>query len=193
MNTTQLLEHFDSLLAAPGAVPRLRRFILDLAVRGKLVEQDAKDEPAAKLLKRMQSERATLAKAGKIKTAKTPATFIGDSPPTKLPRNWSWIPFGETVNTHRGGGTPSKANSTYWDGSILWASVKDVGKSKYLDNTIDRISEAGLVDSSSNLIEPGNLIVVTRMGLGKVSINRVPVAINQDLRALSLSSWWVQT
>ena len=57
MNTTQLLEHFDSLLAAPGAVPRLRRFILDLAVRGKLVEQDAKDEPAAKLLKRMQSER----------------------------------------------------------------------------------------------------------------------------------------
>src|SRR6266481_7061627 len=49
-------------------------------------------------------------------------------------------------------------------------------------------TEAGLSDSSSNLIPPGNLIVVTRMGLGKVSINRVPIAINQDLRALCLSS-----
>ena len=68
-----------------------------------------------------------------------------------------------------------------------WASVKDVGKSKYLDETIDRITESGLENSSSNLIEPGNLLVVTRMGLGKVSINQVSVAINQDLRALILS------
>ena len=98
------------------------------------------------------------------------------------------MPLGETVNHHVGGGTPSKNNSTYWDGDIRWASVKDVGKGKYVDDTIDRISEAGLADSSSNLIQPGNLVVVTRMGLGKVSINRVPMAINQDLRALSLSS-----
>jgi type I restriction enzyme S subunit len=44
MNATQLLAHFDSLAEAPGAVPRLRRFILDLAVRGKLVAQDAELE-----------------------------------------------------------------------------------------------------------------------------------------------------
>lgn len=36
MNATQLLAHFDRLSEAPGAVPRLRRFILDLAARGKL-------------------------------------------------------------------------------------------------------------------------------------------------------------
>lgn len=36
MNATQLLAHFDRLSEAPGAVPRLRRFILDLAVRGQL-------------------------------------------------------------------------------------------------------------------------------------------------------------
>ncbi len=188
MNATQLLAHFDRLAEAPNAVQRLRRFILDLAVRGKLVEQAAKDESAVELLKRIQVERARLVKAGKLKVAKVPATILGNLPKNKLPRNWSWVPFGATVDTHLGGGTPSKANSTYWNGGILWASVKDVGKSKYLDNTIDRISEAGLADSSSNLIKPGNLIVVTRMGLGKVSINRVPVAINQDLRALSLSS-----
>ena len=188
MNATQLLAHFDRLAEAPDAVPRLRRFILDLAVRGKLVEQDVADEPADKLRERIQAERAKLLKAGTLKAEKAPATILGELPSNKLPPKWSWVPFGATINTHLGGGTPSKANSTYWDGDILWASVKDVGKSKYLDSTIDRITAAGLADSSSNLIEPGNLIVVTRMGLGKVSINRVPVAINQDLRALSLSS-----
>ncbi len=42
-----LLQHFDLISDAPDAIPRLRRFILDLAVRGKLVEQDSRDEPGA--------------------------------------------------------------------------------------------------------------------------------------------------
>ena len=58
MNATQLLAHFDRMAEAPGAVPRLRRFILDLAVRGKLVAQDVGDEPAAGLLKRIEAEIA---------------------------------------------------------------------------------------------------------------------------------------
>ena len=53
-----LLAHFDRLAEAPDAVPRLRRFILDLAVRGKLVEQNPDDEPASELLKRIKSRQA---------------------------------------------------------------------------------------------------------------------------------------
>ena len=60
MNPTRLLQHFDRISEAPDAIPRLRRFILDLAVRGKLVEQDPNDEPAAKLLKRIQAEKERL-------------------------------------------------------------------------------------------------------------------------------------
>lgn len=41
MNADQLLELYDRVADAPDAIPRLRRFVLDLAVRGKLVEQDA--------------------------------------------------------------------------------------------------------------------------------------------------------
>ena len=52
-----VLEHFDQISEAPDAIPRLRRFILDLAVRGKLVEQDPNDEPAAELLKRIEKEK----------------------------------------------------------------------------------------------------------------------------------------
>ena len=185
MNAEHLLTHFDRIADTPDAIPRLRRFILDLAVRGKLVPQDPNDEPASELLKRIAAEKARLVKAGVIRK---PKSFeIKTDSPYELPTNWSLVPLGEIIVKHLGGGTPSKNNSDYWNGAVPWASVKDVGKSKYLDETIDRITEAGLENSSSNLIEPGNLLVVTRMGLGKVSINRVSVAINQDLRALILS------
>ena len=186
MNAEQLLQHFERISEAPDAIKRLRRFILDLAVRGKLVEQEPSEEPAAELLKRIAAEKARLVKAGEIKAVKPYERR--DSSNLKLPDGWLMVSLAEIVNRHLGGGTPSKSNLKYWDGPLLWASVKDVGKSKYLATTIDRITVEGLENSSSNLITPGNLLVVTRMGLGKVSINTVPVAINQDLRALFMSS-----
>jgi len=67
MNADLLLKHFDRMSDAPDAVPRLRRFILDLAVRGKLVEQDPKDEPAAALVEQIQAHRANLLKTGELK------------------------------------------------------------------------------------------------------------------------------
>jgi len=57
MNAKRLLAHYNRIADAPDAVARLRRFILDLAVRGKLVPQDPKDEPASVLLERIQAER----------------------------------------------------------------------------------------------------------------------------------------
>lgn len=188
MSPKRLLEYFEQISEVPDAVQRLRKFILDLAVRGKLVEQDPKDEPASELLMRIADEKRRLTKAGTIKEPKTlsPADF--KEIPYAVPVNWCWSRLGESIKHHLGGGTPSKNRADYWDGDIFWASVKDIGKTKYVDQTIDRITKAGLEDSSSNLIPPGNLIVVTRMGLGKISINRVPMAINQDLRALFLSS-----
>lgn len=67
MNAALLLNYFERIIDAPDAVPRLRQFILDLAVRGKLVEQVPRDEPASELLKRIQAEKTRLAKEGQIK------------------------------------------------------------------------------------------------------------------------------
>ena len=184
MNSPRLFRHFDQISESPGAISRLKRFVLELAVRGKLVQHDQEDEPAAELLRRIRVDRDRLTKSGAIKRQKSLVEIDSSKSPYALPANWTWTPLGETVNSHYGGGTPSKSNSRYWSGDILWASVKDVGHAKYLDETIDRITAAGLAESSSNLIPPGSLIIVTRMGLGKVSINRVPIAIHKDLRAV---------
>ena len=62
MNADRLLAHYERIADAPDTVPRLRRFVLDLAVRGKLVDQDPNEEPAAELLKRIAKEKARLVK-----------------------------------------------------------------------------------------------------------------------------------
>ena len=62
MNAKRLLAHFDRVADAPDAVPHLRRFVLDLAMRGRLVEQDPADEPASELLKRIATEKGRLVK-----------------------------------------------------------------------------------------------------------------------------------
>ena len=89
MKPTQLLDHFDRISEAPDAIPRLRRFILDLAVRGKLVEQDLRDEPASELLKRIQAEKARLMKIGQIKNEDELPPVNEDELPFEVPSNWS--------------------------------------------------------------------------------------------------------
>jgi len=90
MNPAQLLEQFDRLADAPDAIPRLRRFILDLAVRGKLVLQDPNDESAAELVKRIQAEKARLINGGIARKEKPFPKLPEDYTPFCLPTNWRW-------------------------------------------------------------------------------------------------------
>ena len=95
MNPAQLLTHFDRLAEAPDAIPRLRRFILDLAVRGKLVEQDPSDEPASELLKRIRAGKARLVKEGDARKEKALPALVEESLPFPIPGSWRWSQLAE--------------------------------------------------------------------------------------------------
>ena len=82
-----------------------------------------------------------------------------------------------------GGGTPSKANSEYYSGEILWATVRDM-RSRWLEDTEHKINEIAVRESSTNVIPAGNVVLASRVGLGKVIQLKQDTAINQDLRAL---------
>ena len=97
MNAQRLLQHFDRIAEAPDAVPRLRRFILDLAVRGKLVEQDPKDEPAAELLKRIQTEKARLVKDGEIRKQQAWPPIDANEVPFEVPDSWALVRLGQAL------------------------------------------------------------------------------------------------
>lgn len=87
-----------------------------------------------------------------------------------------------------GGGTPSKANHDYYTGKIPWVTPKDM-KSWEIWDAQDKITGAAIRESATTLIPAGSILVVNRSGILKhtvpVAINRVPVAINQDLKAIT--------
>lgn len=168
-------------------IKKLRELILELAVRGKLVPQDPHDEPASALLKRIAAEKAELVKQGKIKKPKPLPEISEEEKPFELPEGWEWVRLGTLFNSIQSGGTPSKINPAFWGGDIPWASVKDLGSSQYISKTQDYITEAGLL-SGSKLADSGDVLICTRMGLGKIAIASCPIAFNQDLKSVKLTS-----
>ncbi|MDF0650044.1 MAG: restriction endonuclease subunit S [Nitrospira sp.] len=106
MTPERLLQHFEQISDAPDAIARLRRFILDLAVRGKLVEQDPRDEPASKLLDRIRAEKARLVYAGEIKKGKPLLDVEEDEIPFGIPANWQWVRLNDITSYIQRGKSP---------------------------------------------------------------------------------------
>ena len=101
MNAAGLLQHYDRIADAPDAVAKLRRLILDLAVRGKLVPQDPKDEPAAESLKRIAAKKQLNAR--KDRTSKVLKAANNMSPSIViLPAGWEIVPLAELVTVLNG-------------------------------------------------------------------------------------------
>lgn len=89
-----------------------------------------------------------------------------------IPEDWSAVKIGNAVDKIVGGGTPSRERLDYYDGDIPWITVKDLSKNSfYKDSAIESISEEGLKNSSATLIDENNIIIATRMGLGRGFIN----------------------
>ncbi|AZB33543.1 restriction endonuclease subunit S [Chryseobacterium bernardetii] len=88
----------------------------------------------------------------------------------------------------KGGGTPSKANSSFWNnGTILWITPKDM-KDLFLSNSIDKITKSAVQNSSAILIPKNSILIVTRSGILRrllpISSNSVETTVNQDLKVL---------
>lgn len=117
-----------------------------------------------------------------------PALFLkmfGD--PATNPKGWPTNRLDQLFDVV-GGGTPSKSESTYWQGDIPWASPKDM-KRDVIANTEDHITSEAIVNSSTKLVRKGSVLVVYRSGILShtfpVAIAGSDLTINQDLKALS--------
>jgi len=101
MNSALLLTHFNRIIDAPDSIPRLRKFILDLAVRGKLVEQDSRDEPASRLLARIQAEQRLKQNSTALR-ADCSKAIQAEETPFAIPTNWHWARLGERLELVNG-------------------------------------------------------------------------------------------
>ncbi|MEE9270754.1 MAG: restriction endonuclease subunit S, partial [Candidatus Krumholzibacteria bacterium] len=182
MTPDRLLDHFDRISDAPDAMPRLRRLILVLAVRGKLVKQDPNDEPASKLLKRIQAEKARLVKERKIrKQEPTLLVEIGDQP-FELPTNWEWARFGGIAD-FSAGRTPSRHDFSYWNtGDYPWVSIADMTDGGVVITTKETVSEKAKDHLFHSEPAPvGTLIMSFKLTIGKISRLGVPAFHNEAI------------
>lgn len=83
-------------------IKKLRELILELAVRGKLVSQDANDEPAEHLLEKIATGKARLIEKKKIKKSKILSKIEKDECAYQLPKGWAWVRLGEVLNIFNG-------------------------------------------------------------------------------------------
>ncbi|MEM3368466.1 MAG: restriction endonuclease subunit S, partial [Thermoproteota archaeon] len=108
-----------------------------------------------------------------------------DSEIGRIPKEWEVVKIREVAEKFISGGTPSTKEPKYWNGDIPW--IRSVHLAKYfIDKTsIEQyITKEGLENSASNIVPRGNLIIATRVGIGKAAVNLIDVAINQDLTGI---------
>jgi restriction endonuclease S subunit len=155
MTPDRLLAQYDRVADAPDAVPRLRRFILDLAVRGKLVPQDLNDEPASELLKRIAKEKARSEKQEpRIPQIETAGELI-DSP-----RNWSLVPLIVLGSWAIGAGFP-KNEQGFDEGPYFFLKVSDMnlpGNEKYIITSNNCIDAEAAARMRAKIHPPGTII-----------------------------------
>lgn len=84
-----------------------------------------------------------------------------------------------------GGGTPKTSNPDYWNGDIPWLSVKDFGNdNRYVYETEKHITKLGLMNSSTKLLDKGDIIISARGTVGEIATIPYPMAFNQSCYGL---------
>jgi type I restriction enzyme S subunit len=101
-NWMRISGHFDTLFTTEHSIDQLKQTVLQLAVMGKLVEQNPNDEPASVLLERIAAEKEELVKQKKIKKQKPLPPIAEDEKPFELPRGWEWCRLGN-ISILKGG------------------------------------------------------------------------------------------
>ncbi len=105
-------------------------------------------------------------------------TVIGE-----IPEKWNISRLKDISKKFYNGGTPNTTNEKYWDGNIPWITGADFENQKI--NMIRKyITNEGVENSSTNVVPKGNLLVVTRTGVGKLAIAPFDIAISQDITGI---------
>ena len=154
-------------------VQGLKDKILQLAIQGKLVEQDKNDEPASVLLERIKEERDKLVKEGKIRKPKKLPPIEEEEKYFGIPEGWEWVRLGEVaqfINGDRGKNYPSKKELV--ESGIPFINAGHLNNSEIELVNMNYITDEKFESLSSGKIQIKDIIYCLRGTLGKCSINK---------------------
>ncbi|MEN9479292.1 MAG: hypothetical protein RLZZ298_687 [Pseudomonadota bacterium] len=147
MDAPQFLAEFGHIANAPGGVAQLRKLVLQLAIQGKLVEQDSSDTPARTLLKEIEAEKKRLVNAGRIKQPKSLPPIKPKEISYQLPQGWEWVRLPECYF-----GIGNKSNQ------IQTKDYLENGQFPVIDQGNNFI--VGYCDDQSKLLQIDNPVIV---------------------------------
>jgi len=177
-----ITRHFEPLYSVKGNVAELKKAIFTLAMQGKLVEQDPKDQPASQLLKKIQTEKKLLIKKAKIKNQKELPPINPEEIPYEVPEGWVWVRLGE-IGVTQTGTTPATKDSYNFGDYIPFIGPGDI-QNQVIDYSKNGLSEKGL--NNGRLIPKNSILMVCIGGsIGKQSINSIDVACNQQINTIT--------
>ena len=102
---------------------------------------------------------------------------------SNLPQDWEMKTLGEIFEVI-GGGTPSTEKPEFWSGDIAWITSANIASENFTITPQKFINQEAIKSSATKLVPKNTIIVVTRVGLGKVGITNVETCFSQDSQAL---------
>ena len=168
----------ELLIFLPPA-PEQKKIAEILATVDEAIEKTARIIEKIKETKRGLMQRLLTRGIGHKKFKKTE---IGE-----IPEEWEVIRLKDITQKFYNGGTPDTKIMEYWDGNIPWVTGADFEGQK-IKQFRRYITDEGVKNSATNVIPKGNLLVVTRTGVGKLAIAPFDIAISQDITGVILDS-----
>ena len=176
---------------------KLHKSILQYAMQGKLVTQDATDEPVEVLLEKIREEKQKLFTEGKLKKKDLQESIIyqGDDNSyyekrnkellqlekiPSIPPTWKYLRFNQIVNYYMGK-TPPRSISTYWGNDIPWVSIADMVSDGVIYSTKEALSNAFKANIQEKISPPNTLLMSFKLTVGKVSLLGIEAAHNEAI------------
>jgi type I restriction enzyme S subunit len=188
---SRLDEAVANLQRVKANLKRYKASVLKAAVEGRLVETEATlarheartYETGEQLLQRILEERR---KESKGSAKPSDATSLVEM--SSLPEGWVCTSLGECFRVAVGA-TPSRKETTYWNGDVPWVSSGEVQLGR-IRHTKEHISAAGLANSSTQ-INPAGSVMIGMIGQGRTrgqaAILDIDAANNQNCAAIWVS------
>lgn len=155
---------------------KLRKKILDLAMRGKLVPQDSQDEPASVLLEKIKEEKAQLIKEKKIKKSKPLPEITEEEKPFEIPESWEWVRLGEVAKNELYSmadgpfGSNLKKDHYTLSQEVRIIQLSNIGEDGWRNENKKYTTFDHLKEISRSEVKSGDIVIAKMMPAGRAII-----------------------
>ena len=171
MDRPDIFQLFEPLADTPDSVARLRKFILSLAVQGRLVPQDSNDEPAEHLVTSIRAGKQKLSKQLGMKGPESEIPLTYDDKWFTLPKEWTWVKLADLCIKLGAGSTPLGGRRIYESSGVKFLRSQNVWDNGLHLDDVAFIPAAIHKEMAGTHVEPGDILLnITGASIGRSAV-----------------------